>query len=453
MMKMKKVFSIIVAFTLLFSIVLPVFADEEDDLKAQRSAAYGALDETNEALEALAAEQQEIQSQIKDINLDIVDMMLRIEQAKQDIQSTEAQIADTEAEIDATKNEISITEGNLADAESVRDKQYEDMKKRIQYIYENGGDIGWATMLLSSSDIESFFNKAEYTAQLHEYDRQQLEAYIGTVESIEELKAQLEGQKAQLEAQKDLFEDQKLALEGQKAALEDEEKKLETKLAEAEAENEDYKNQIAEAEAQAAQIQALINQMNAEIARIQEEKRKAAEEAARRAAEEAARRAAAEEAARQAALQQAAAQAQYAASAAQAAQGGEYYGPVADNSTYNSAYGTSIVDYANQFVGGAYVYGGNSLTGGIDCSHFVYNVLRNTGNYSGGYATSGNWATMGARVDSLSNARAGDVIVYSGHVAIYDGNGGIIEAQNPSAGITNNRAANDDAIVAIRRFG
>lgn len=109
------------------------------------------------------------------------------------------------------------------------------------------------------------------------------------------------------------------------------------------------------------------------------------------------------------------------------------------------------MDYANQYVGGKYLWGGNSLTGGIDCSHFVYQVLKNTGNYSGEYRTSGEWASAGTAVSSLSEAKAGDVIVYSGHVAIYDGNGGIVEAQSSKAGITNNRSASSKNIVAIRR--
>ena len=114
--------------------------------------------------------------------------------------------------------------------------------------------------------------------------------------------------------------------------------------------------------------------------------------------------------------------------------------------------GESIVSYACRFVGCPYVWGGDSLTGGCDCSHFVYLVLRDCGAYSGGYMTSGGWAGAGSPVGSLAEARAGDVIVYSGHVAIYDGNGLIVEALNASRGIVHERRADSDAILAIRRF-
>lgn len=112
----------------------------------------------------------------------------------------------------------------------------------------------------------------------------------------------------------------------------------------------------------------------------------------------------------------------------------------------------AIINYANQFVGCPYVWGGNSLSGGCDCSHFVYNILKDTGYYTGEYTTSTNWRNLGQEVGSIEQAQAGDIVVYSGHVAIYDGNGRIIEAQSSSAGITNNRSATSGNIIAIRRF-
>lgn len=112
----------------------------------------------------------------------------------------------------------------------------------------------------------------------------------------------------------------------------------------------------------------------------------------------------------------------------------------------------SIVAYADQFIGYPYVWGGNSLTHGCDCSHFVWLVLRDTIGYTAGYTTSAGWRHCGVSVASLAEAQAGDIICYSGHVAIYDGNGGIIEALNPRKGIVHNRQATSATILAIRSF-
>lgn len=114
---------------------------------------------------------------------------------------------------------------------------------------------------------------------------------------------------------------------------------------------------------------------------------------------------------------------------------------------------TDIVNYARQFVGKTpYSWGGNSYETGMDCSHFVWNVLKDTGAYDGDYVTSDGFLGLGETVDGLENAQAGDVIVYNGHVAIYDGEGGIIEAKGAAYGTTNDRAADSSEIIGIRRF-
>lgn len=114
--------------------------------------------------------------------------------------------------------------------------------------------------------------------------------------------------------------------------------------------------------------------------------------------------------------------------------------------------GEYIADYADQFVGNPYAWGGNDLQNGIDCSHFIYQVLKNCNVYDGGYLTCKQWEEKGVAVDGLENAKAGDVICYYGHIAFYDGNGGIIEAKGSKWGITHDRSAEFSKITAIRRF-
>lgn len=121
-------------------------------------------------------------------------------------------------------------------------------------------------------------------------------------------------------------------------------------------------------------------------------------------------------------------------------------------STKTSSGNEDIVEYALQFVGNPYVWGGNSLTNGCDCSHFVHLVLLHTGHFKGEWVQSTDWQYEGEPVSSLSEALAGDVIVYEGHVAIYDGEGLIIEAKGSAWGITHDRTPDCKEIIAIRRF-
>ncbi|MFR3808708.1 MAG: NlpC/P60 family protein [Lachnospiraceae bacterium] len=88
----------------------------------------------------------------------------------------------------------------------------------------------------------------------------------------------------------------------------------------------------------------------------------------------------------------------------------------------------------------------------MDCSHFVWQCLMHCGLYSGPYTSSAGWRGLGSPVSSLADAQAGDIICYQGHVAIYDGNGMIVEAKGSKWGITHDRAMNCRPILAIRRF-
>lgn len=150
--------------------------------------------------------------------------------------------------------------------------------------------------------------------------------------------------------------------------------------------------------------------------REEEEARLAKEEAERKAALEAARKA--EEKNRKAA------QSESSATTSEA--------PVV-YATGGSALGQSVASYACQFVGNPYVYGGTSLTNGADCSGFVMSVYANFG-VSLPHSSSGD-RSVGTAVDGLANAQPGDIICYSGHVAIYIGNGQIVHASTAKTGI------------------
>ena len=114
-----------------------------------------------------------------------------------------------------------------------------------------------------------------------------------------------------------------------------------------------------------------------------------------------------------------------------------------------SEMGKAVVEYALQFVGNPYVFGGTSLTDGIDCSGFVMKVYENFG-VTLPHSSKAD-RTEGYAVESLEDALPGDLICYSGHVALYMGNDQIVHASNSKTGIIVSKV-NYRTILAIRRI-
>ncbi len=180
-----------------------------------------------------------------------------------------------------------------------------------------------------------------------------------------------------------------------------------------------------------------------EEARLQkeEEAKKAAKEAARKAEEKVAKDKAEKEAARQKKNEQQGGEQQAAEAPAPA--------PAPAPSGGGSDLGNAVVDYAMQFVGNPYVYGGSSLTNGTDCSGFVMSVYKNFG-VSLPHSSSAD-RSQGYDVGGLANAQPGDIVCYSGHVGIYAGNGQIVHASTSKTGIIVSNA-NYRNVLAVRRI-
>lgn len=169
----------------------------------------------------------------------------------------------------------------------------------------------------------------------------------------------------------------------------------------------------------------------------EEQARLAAEEAARQEAE----RQAAEEAARRSARN----------SSSSSSSGSSSSSSSSSSKSYSAPSGTSgqaVVDYACQFVGNPYVYGGSSLTNGTDCSGYVMSVYNAFG-VSLPHSSSA-MRSCGYEV-SQDEMKAGDIVCYSGHVGIYVGDGTIVNASTPATGIKYSNAYYKN-IITVRRI-
>ena len=266
-------------------------ADTESEIRAHEAENTAALNSTMSEIEGDVAAQSALQSEISDLDNQLVNLMSQIDFLNTDIANTEQKIADAKTA--------------LAAAEEVRDTQYSDMKTRIRYIYERNENLSWFTYIASSTDFIDFLNRIYYTQQLNQYDRELLSEYQACVAEINELKVNLENSADELREEKHNLEEQQAALDAS--------------LAEKRAKSQNYDEEIAALRAKADALTAEIAAQNAALQEIEIEKARKAEEEARKRAEEEARRRAEEEAARQAAAEEAARQAAAAEAAAQAA--------------------------------------------------------------------------------------------------------------------------------------
>lgn len=411
-------------------------ASRKDQLKQDKAAAQSQLAAQESKINNLEDQKQTLSAEIDQLDSDLVNIMVEIE-------ILDGELSDKEAQIEQTKADLAVAEEN-------KQKQYEAMKKRIQYLYEKGGDDAWAQMLFQASDFTSLLNQAEYVQQMYDSDRNSLEEFKETVQQVKDLGDQLDSEKAELEEMNQEYQNRQASMQ--------------TQLEEKKATSSDYDAQIAQAQNQAAQYTELIRQQNAEIQKIEEEEKKAADEAAKKAAEASKKSSSASgsntgsgsstsnksnsnTSSNNASSNNTGSSSSAATSKDNGSSSSSSSGSSGSSVSYNPT-GQSVVNYACQFVGNPYVWGGTSLTNGADCSGFIMSVYAKFGvslpHSSGAMAGCG-------RGVSYSEAMPGDIICYAGHVAIYMGGGQIVHASNAKDGIKISGNAAYRPIVAVRR--
>lgn len=378
-MKLKKAAAVLLTASLAFSLsVTPVLADNVNDLKEQKQAAED--------------EVSSLQSQLNTLMTKITEL---------------------ENDLITTGEEITQTEADLQTAQEDEQKQYEDMKLRIKYMYEAGSGSAAVEKVMTTGSISGMLTQAEYSQQVHTYDRQKLKEYAETVQKVKDLQDTLE-----------------------------------TKM-------DDLKKTQTEFEAQQDELNTTITEKSAEVANLDDQLQAAIKKAAE---EEAARQKAAEEAAAKKAAQQSSSTSNKNTSgntgstttktenstvnnntskpstSTPSASTPPASTPSEDNSAsdtpvytpdYNQSAADIIVSAAWSQVGKAtYVWGTQIPYVSFDCSGLVQWCYAQAGISIPRQSTSiKNSGTI------VSDPRPGDICWTPGHVAIYIGNGQMIEAQ------------------------
>lgn len=370
---------------------------KQKDAEKKKSQAEQDLKDKKNEINGLKDQQQITADDIKNKSAKLDEILAAQKKLQTDITSKQA--------------EIEQNQKDLAAAQEKQQEQYDAMKKRIQFMYENSAEDNIWTAIIESNGITDMLNRIEYVSDVYDSDRALMDSYQAAVEQVKEIGTKLDNDMNELTAMQDDYEKQQADVEAAIVALENQ--------------KEQYASQIAQAQQQAENYQNIIT---AQGKIIQEQ-------------------------------EAAAARANSSPSSSSydgggAGKGGSIAGDYAAGGGKNpgastGVSGSSVVSYAMQFVGNPYVWAGNSLTNGVDCSGFVHEVYAHFGISTPRYSQA--FKSVGQAV-SFDNIQPGDVVVYKGHVAIYAGGGVIVEAQSTKAGITANRSVQCHTILAIRRL-
>ena len=282
-----------------------------------------------------------------------------------------SKLGDLEESLIEKGEEITKAEEDLKEAQEKEQEQYEAMKKRIKFMYEEGDTTALET-LVTAENFSDLVNKAEYVQNVHTYDRKQLEEYIETKQQIADLKT----------------------------TLEDEQKNMESMQAE-------YENKESE-------LSSTIESKKAEVANLDSQIQAAAEAAAAEAL-----------AAQQ---QAAAANNNNGGGSGNRNNGGNGTKPApaptpSGGGSGNTSTAQAIVNAAYSQLGVPYVWGGTTPGVGLDCSGLTKYCHRVAGISIGRTSE-----VQGGGGKAVSNPQPGDLVCYGSHIGIYIGGGQMIHA-------------------------
>lgn len=230
--------------------------------------------DTGSSVEELERQREEQQSQLdslKEYQINLSDELTELNNGLQEISN---ELADTQDEIAAKNVEIEAAESRIAELTTRSESQYEAMKKRVQYMYENGNQ-SYLELLLGASSFSDFLNRMEYAKSIYDYDRQELSDYQDTLAELKQQKEDLETAKEELLAAEQTKQEQKSKADSLVAAQQEKISAAKSDVADAETEIADTDAEIAR---QKAYEEELETQKAKEDAARQEEIKRQEEE-------------------------------------------------------------------------------------------------------------------------------------------------------------------------------
>lgn len=229
------------------------------------------INEANQIVQDLQQERKDLQSDLQEIENKKSNLVGYIKTLDSKVTKLTHKIEENQKKIDKTKREIETLRLEEAEVSDKMDRQYETMKTRIKYMYENGNE-GYLELLMGSTSLSELYNRIEYVSKVNAYDQKMLDDYEVTKQELAQTKEKKQAKKDKLEAAKD--------------TLDFEKKSVDQLLDKKQGQLEQYNSLITKSESELDAYNAQIRKKSDEVERLLSQQRQqiAAEEAAAAAA-------------------------------------------------------------------------------------------------------------------------------------------------------------------------
>lgn len=234
-----------------------------------------AIEDAKKKVSSMEEEKKNVESTLKELEGKKSDIAAYVKELDRNLSALAGELTKLEGDISQKEEQIEEAKVELETAKITENRQYEDMKMRIQYMYENG-QTGLLESMMQSESIAELLNRAEYASQITSYDRKMLEEYRKTRQEVALKEEALKTEHQELLTLQDSTKAKQSSVKTLMASKEAELASYETKIASAQGEIDQYNADIKAQEEHMARVEA-------EIRRKEEEARKAEE--ARRAEE------------------------------------------------------------------------------------------------------------------------------------------------------------------------
>ena len=238
----KKLCCVIISIIMMTEMVASVSATTISGVKKQQQQTQNSLSSVQSQITNIESEKAQADAHLDELQNLLVDILTSIKIC--------------EEEIDIKKKEIDSARDELMVVQKQEETQYENMKKRVKFMYEQG-DKAYMQILLEASGYTDMVNKADYVEKLYAYDKQLLADYVESREQVQELKDKLEDEEADLEAS-----NYELGLEQQA---------LETLVEEQKETVENFSDQLAQAKKKAEKYKKELEQQTQQLQQLEEE--------------------------------------------------------------------------------------------------------------------------------------------------------------------------------------